>query len=766
MRWGGLADVGIAGDVPVIDPSVLSPQLLAAFGKGGAAFGASMLPGAGLADAGGMMPNMSGGFSPSLGTNLKNRHYLDAALQGLGAAGDAAYAVPGLALVGATLKAPKGLAEAVKAMGIVGREANSVIAGITKLRAGEVPTANQTKAVEAASRAGLTQARNAIVKANPELKGAPPHITNMDQHREFVQGLRDDAAAGASNRNWYPESAAGLAESFRGQPADQSQIAKMAGMASQQTPVGRDAGIAYRAKINAKNFPIDEPPGTEWVSKQTGEVSMSPFNPGHMYQEVNNKVMSEGRGYGVEPSGGKIAPYTTNLLTGGADPTAAQIAQHPWMAKHLDEQGRNFGVMDTIMHQKYQYGDSAKASGTREYGTRSMREAADDPNAPVSLMQAPIWKTQQGRMGGTGSYNLRDAINEMTGMMNVETTLGSNTGLEKVLRTADMPWDERVAFDKVVMGALTDENGRSKILQAAGLPQMDPKLGIGAYENQFNPVTTFQPVLPAAGPGRTAVVDGWELRPRGIAAEGLGWDGPGSRTMHEMSIPNVNLAHPLDDTTARAATFSALMHQKLGLQKGMGWIRPYVVDESHPIKGSDWFQIDLGRQLTKDEAQAFANAGVAPIVRGNSIGWLDFSGKQNSFLGKLTNAADDIIGSGRYDLVHAPTQRWYFENDWKDAHDATQIDKAIEGLGPEWKQRGLDVQRALAPEVGRAFGEVAAGQGRRLPDSFLRTIEEWSGGTARGAGRSREQVPQALGLADAPRTQRRGLAEIDPFELQ
>jgi hypothetical protein len=68
---------------------------------------AGMLPGAGLADILGLMPNFEGGTYPSFGQNVKAGRYGQAALQTLGAAGDVMLAVPGMAAAGELAKAAR-----------------------------------------------------------------------------------------------------------------------------------------------------------------------------------------------------------------------------------------------------------------------------------------------------------------------------------------------------------------------------------------------------------------------------------------------------------------------------------------------------------------------------------------------------------------------------------------------------------------------------------------------------------------------------------
>lgn len=76
--------------------------------------GGSFLPGAGMADYMGYYPSAQGGYEPSAAKNIQQGNYLTAGLQGLGAMGDAAMAIPLLgAIVGSAAKAPRAIQRGV-----------------------------------------------------------------------------------------------------------------------------------------------------------------------------------------------------------------------------------------------------------------------------------------------------------------------------------------------------------------------------------------------------------------------------------------------------------------------------------------------------------------------------------------------------------------------------------------------------------------------------------------------------------------------------
>jgi len=105
---GGPMGIGAdAGGSYFVDPEVAGRT-----GYGTAVTGASFFPGAGIVDAYGGAVDISGQPLPSFGENIGQGNYLDAALQGLGVAGDVAtVAAPATlgasAVLGAMLKAPR-----------------------------------------------------------------------------------------------------------------------------------------------------------------------------------------------------------------------------------------------------------------------------------------------------------------------------------------------------------------------------------------------------------------------------------------------------------------------------------------------------------------------------------------------------------------------------------------------------------------------------------------------------------------------------------
>ncbi|MCW2218772.1 hypothetical protein M2232_002304 [Bradyrhizobium japonicum] len=72
-------------------------------GADAASMAAGLVPGAGIADVLGLLPDFKGGYQPSFGRNLLSGNYRDAALQTLGLGGDMMLATP-LAALGVVAK--------------------------------------------------------------------------------------------------------------------------------------------------------------------------------------------------------------------------------------------------------------------------------------------------------------------------------------------------------------------------------------------------------------------------------------------------------------------------------------------------------------------------------------------------------------------------------------------------------------------------------------------------------------------------------------
>ena len=157
----------------------VDPEVAARTGYGTAVTGASFFPGAGIVDAYGGAVDVTGQPLPSFGENIRQGNYLDAALQGLGVAGDvatvAAPATLGTSLVLASLLKAPGAARKVT-------KATDVASDVSKF-----PGMDKASRLERARELGF------------DVDNPIYHGTNTDELTEFDEskiGLRDEGFFG------------------------------------------------------------------------------------------------------------------------------------------------------------------------------------------------------------------------------------------------------------------------------------------------------------------------------------------------------------------------------------------------------------------------------------------------------------------------------------------------------------------------------------------------------------------------------------------
>ena len=116
VRDPGVYEQGIGRLAYKLQDGGTPPTNKTAIARALAAFGANFVPGAGVADYIGQLPDMQSGKLPSFKENIEEGRYLDAGLQTLGVAGDAAYAIPGIGVaIGAIAKTPRAIQSALRA---------------------------------------------------------------------------------------------------------------------------------------------------------------------------------------------------------------------------------------------------------------------------------------------------------------------------------------------------------------------------------------------------------------------------------------------------------------------------------------------------------------------------------------------------------------------------------------------------------------------------------------------------------------------------
>jgi hypothetical protein len=168
----------------------VNPEVAARTGYGTAVTGTSFFPGAGIVDAAGGAVDITGQPLPSFGENIRQGNYLDAALQGLGVAGDVAtVAAPATlgasAVLGAMLKAPRAAQKIGKATDVA-----SDVAGIAKVEPQSLPL-DKTSRLERAKDLGF------------DVDNPIYHGTNTDELTFFDESKIGSRDEGFFGRGFY-----------------------------------------------------------------------------------------------------------------------------------------------------------------------------------------------------------------------------------------------------------------------------------------------------------------------------------------------------------------------------------------------------------------------------------------------------------------------------------------------------------------------------------------------------------------------------------
>ncbi len=171
----------------------IDPETAGKVAYGGAVTGASFLPGAGVVDAAGGAVDVFGQPLPSFGENIRQGDYFDAALQGLGVAGDVATVAAPLtlgasAVLGAMLKAPRTAQKISKATDVA-----SDIGSIAKV---EPPTETNVLQFDAEKQKVQKPANQNLLPRDttsghaadgvPAQFGPPAHDMNLKIDEEFT----------------------------------------------------------------------------------------------------------------------------------------------------------------------------------------------------------------------------------------------------------------------------------------------------------------------------------------------------------------------------------------------------------------------------------------------------------------------------------------------------------------------------------------------------------------------------------------------------
>ncbi len=198
-------------------------------------FGAGLLPGAGAADALGVMPDAEGGTGMSMRENWGAGNYGTAAMQGLGLLGDAAYGVPGVgAVAGAALKSPLAAKLAMAAVPMVKR--STELADISKLPRDEAIR--------------IARKEPHLIKAGDQSEGyyvgGPRDINSKRGLTNRRQGFDAYVAADPRGSDWYDRYRNAVTEVTGGDQQQMDWMTKTHGMMSAGVDPGSELQFALR----------------------------------------------------------------------------------------------------------------------------------------------------------------------------------------------------------------------------------------------------------------------------------------------------------------------------------------------------------------------------------------------------------------------------------------------------------------------------------------------------------------------------------------
>lgn len=759
-NWAPLLKAGLANVIP--------PELLSKLGNARDQMALSMVPGSGIADYAGQMPDASsvGGtgpvtMMPSFEDNVAKGNYLDAFLQTAGVAGDAATALPAVGLaVGATMRAPKGLANAIKAFGATGQQAKRIEAGIAKLKAGKTPTAPQLSAVEEAARGGFTQARNALEATGARPVGAPVGIANqadLGAWREKWKGFYD---AGADNADWYKIAADTAARGFGGDVERAAAFNDAVAAASQRTRVGIDADTALRAQYRAEyDRPIgglEHIPAVEQRIKDGYEMG-SPMAVGGKVGQFSQAIAS----------GGEMNPNTgvwdsIGMDGAGFDPAKAKAGQ---VGRFLDpETQRLADVTNAGKEEAFLPTENIHDAQARGWaGIKKDRYEQEKAAALAAGREPPP--------PPTGNYTYADWSRERSFNFNNEARPGKTTALAPMFDNIDPKRNEE--FFSGWREANTDELGNDLLAKNMGFMQFQRGRVQGIFGTQQNPANAVSLVVPQMTKGP---------RPLGDAA---------IRAPSGWKLPKSYQQGTIDPHSMEMVTGYAVGRAMLDMQDAVAGSRLYPV-ENLPISSATAWNFDLGRAPTDDEVKAFyAEAqnmfdgayDIVPLPTSNGVNLLYFNwvrdkaGKRLSpeeWDTRVEQIADRVFGDGKYDTRYAQDARMFIDNDWKGSTDASAYQAALDGSGPEVAKRVRGLLSDQAYKQLEFYDAWARDQGQILPDEvkkyFAGLSEKYVNPNTtrpRFAGLAgRHLIP---GVASTPFMQgrsRAGLAYNDPFELK
>jgi len=212
--------------------------------------GGVLTPGSSAADVAGELPPwpsegvtvgemLTGQKMPSLKSNIEQRKYFDAAMQGLGVGGDALSILgpPGL-VAGALAKSPRLLRGVLKGV-------ENIPEDVARLKFTGTSAPEQ-----------LAEGTARTIKTTGKYRGAPRDITSGPKLGAMRKRLKDYIAEGSDGRLWYENTNEWLRQVTADRPGVRDRYAASAAITSQGTQVGGNAPMAMKGYNQAL---LDEP---------------------------------------------------------------------------------------------------------------------------------------------------------------------------------------------------------------------------------------------------------------------------------------------------------------------------------------------------------------------------------------------------------------------------------------------------------------------------------------------------------------------------
>jgi hypothetical protein len=454
---------------------------------------------------------------PGMTENIREGRYIDAALQGLGGAGDVAmWTAPftgpvGLG-VGLGLKSLSGAAKTARASRAADEVADTGIAALQNQRAADAAARQLQAQTSSTRRLGTTG----------QYVGAPQGVTSPQALGRLRSNYIDMVRAGEAGADWYSD-ASRWARSVTNSDEEAQQLVDLLALTSASTDVGSNLGFTVKALNQAAaGAPIRTGRFPTRQSRVSGEIlggsrenlgpKITPFadnltvawNPRMASQPVHD--IWQGRAMGYKDVSVKSYPTRKEALNSitnkkGEVSAAAKVIkdgdvyriERPWSAGFSEAQ---HAFMDREMATIVDMLNEGKVAGKTDW-------------TPAEA-QAAAWTGAKIR---AGELNPEDAAkhygsfaSRYTAHATTEQVPGVGTGhLEGLL---GLTRAEREAFSFDPRSSWTDEAGRDELYSSTGIP-VEPSLeNVGSYrtvaggELETNPGVVARPLVQteASGP--------------------------------------------------------------------------------------------------------------------------------------------------------------------------------------------------------------------------------------------------------------------------